>query len=252
MAEVQVEGVRLQKWLADAGLCSRREGEKWIAAGRVAVNGVVVTEQGVKVVRGDQVALDGKEVGVQKQRKVYLMLHKPKGVLCTRSDPEGRPTIYQMLDPRLPRVVSVGRLDFNSEGLLLLTNDGDLAQRLQHPSHGAARIYRARVRGKGAEKCLPALQAGVTLEDGPTGPLEATLDWTRGEQAWYTLTLREGRNRMVRRIFETLGLQVARLIRVGHGGLTLGELPTGGLRFLTREEISILRAEGDACDVAGS
>ncbi|MBF0293615.1 MAG: rRNA pseudouridine synthase [Magnetococcales bacterium] len=234
-------GMRLQKWLAEAGLCSRREGERWIADGRVSVDGQVVTRQGVRLEEGSVVTVDGRpvtpEVG---QGRVVLALHKPVGVICSRHDPQGRPSVYSLVEGAGPRLVGVGRLDYNSEGLLLFTNDGALANRLTHPRYGVPRSYRVRVHGRVSEGVMERLRAGVLLEDGPTGPLDAKLDRVVGANSWVMLTLREGRNRMVRRIFASLDMEVARLIRVAYGGVLLGETPAGAWRFLTRSEVAQL------------
>ncbi|MBF0285995.1 MAG: rRNA pseudouridine synthase [Magnetococcales bacterium] len=236
------EGIRLQKWMADAGLCSRREGERWILAGRVLVNGEVIRRMGTLVRPQDQVMVDGRMI----QRdlsvgSVVLVYHKPRGVVCTRKDPEGRPTLYDRLSPDLPRLVSVGRLDFTSEGLLLLTNDGQLAHRLAHPSHEVERVYRVRAHGPVTPRVLDGMAQGVTLEDGPTGPLQVAWDSQQGSNSWLTITLREGRNRMVRRICAAFGLEVSRLIRVSYGGVELGDVPPGEWRMLQPRELMRLR-----------
>ncbi|MBF0625920.1 MAG: rRNA pseudouridine synthase [Magnetococcales bacterium] len=235
------DGVRLQKWLASAGLCSRREGEGWIEAGRVAINDVVVTCQGQRVLPDDRVAVDGVPVDRPETLRITLVFHKPPGLICTRSDPQGRPTIFEALPPDLPRLILVGRLDFMSEGVLLLTSDGLLAHRLMHPRQEVPRSYRVRVRGRISPELAGRLTAGVELDDGPTGPLEVVLDRVTGANSWLTITLREGRNRMVRRIFETLGMEVARLIRVSFGSVELGSLQPGAWRPLTQEELLQLR-----------
>lgn len=158
----------MQKWLSEAGLCSRREGERWILEGRVAVNGVTVERLGTRVLDNDRVAVDGQTVSRERGSRLVLAFHKPRGVVCTRHDPEGRPTLFEQLDPGLPRLNSVGRLDFNSEGLILLTNDGELAHRLAHPSREAERTYRVRVHGSVDQRMVEKMSKGVTLDDGPT------------------------------------------------------------------------------------
>ncbi|MBF0188946.1 MAG: rRNA pseudouridine synthase [Magnetococcales bacterium] len=229
--------IRLQKWLAQAGLCSRREGERWIAEGRVAVNDETVNQQGIKVGPKDSVAVDGKPVYRPRRRKrTLLAFYKPRGVLCTRSDPKGRTTIFELLDPMLPRLINVGRLDYTTEGLLLLTDDGDLAHALMHPSSQVPRVYRVKVRGRMGDERLARIAQGVRLEDGPTGPLELKRDRIINTHTWLTITLREGRNRIVRRIFEHVDFPVARLIRTSYGGIDLGELPKGRWRPVTKEE----------------
>lgn len=234
-------GVRLQKWLSEAGLCSRREGERWILAGRLAINDEVVTQLGSKVMAGDRVALDAKEINRPPLERLVLAMYKPIGVICTRHDPEGRTTMYDILGPDMPRLNAVGRLDYNSEGLILLTNDGLLAHRLTHPSHEVERVYRVRLHGYVDADILAKLRRGTQLEDGPTGPLSITLDRHTQSHHWLTIILREGRNRMVRRIFESQGLTVARLIRVGYGGIQLGNQEPGSWRPLSPDEVVQLR-----------
>lgn len=233
--------MRLQKWLAEAGLCSRREGERWIADGRVSVDGVVVSQQGVQVGEDAVVTVDGKPVAPQTGApRLLLALNKPVGVICSRRDPKGRPSVYSLVESAGPRLVGVGRLDYNSEGLLLFTNDGALANRLTHPRYGVPRSYRVRVHGRVADALLAKLKEGVVLEDGPTGPLDATVERVVGANSWVTLTLKEGRNRLVRRIFAAFDMEVARLIRVSYGGVLLGDTPAGAWRHLTRAEAARL------------
>ncbi|MBF0107952.1 MAG: rRNA pseudouridine synthase [Magnetococcales bacterium] len=228
------DSMRLQKWLSQAGLCSRREGERWIAEGRIAVNGQVVMQPGSQVNPGDRVVVDGKPVaGGSRQRRLLLAFHKPPDILCTRRDPEGRKTIHDFFFDVPERLLNVGRLDINSEGLILMTNDGDLVHRLTHPSSRIARRYRVRVHGRINEATLNRLRQGVELDDGPTGPLEIVVDRDTAANNWLTLTLREGRNRIIRRIFETLDMKVSRLIRVSYGSVALGELPRGLWRPVT-------------------
>ncbi|MBF0620592.1 MAG: rRNA pseudouridine synthase [Magnetococcales bacterium] len=241
MKESRTKGVRLQKWLADAGLCSRREGERWIDAGRVAVNGAVVQQQGVMVQDGDRVSVDNNPVEQALRPSVLIMLNKPLGVLCTRKDPEGRRTVFDLLPKDLPRLFTIGRLDINSEGLILLTNHGRLTHALTHPSRQVPRVYRVRARGIDPKDALPFLQKGVELEDGPTGPLDVKLDGGDGSNHWYTITVREGRNRLIRRAFNLAGLEVSRLLRVSYGSMELGTLQKGGWRLVTPEEFYDLR-----------
>ncbi len=235
--------VRLQKWLAQAGLCSRREGERWITAGRIKVNGQVVTTLGTKVVKGDKVSVDGKSVAPQRsERTKVLALNKPVGRICTKKDPEGRPTVFELLGRGHSRLINVGRLDINSEGLLLFSNDGDLVHKLTHPSSQVPRVYRVRVHGRVSADLLARLQTGVNLEDGHTGPLDIALDGVQGANSWLTLTLKEGRNRIIRRIFKHFDMDVGRLIRISYGGVELGEVPRGQWRSLARNEIDMLRS----------
>jgi 23S rRNA pseudouridine2605 synthase len=234
--------MRLQKWLARAGLCSRREGERWIEAGRVAINGTLITRLGTQVQPGDSVTLDGAPVEGPIEGRLVLAFNKPRGVLCSRSDPKGRPLLYDHL-PTLPvRVNSIGRLDYLSEGLLLLTNDGLLAHRLSHPRQQVPRTYRIKVHGRITDALLEKIRQGVTLDDGPTGPLTVTdLRYEGGGNTWVNITLREGRNRMLRRLFALFEMDVARLVRLSYGGITLGQVPKGEGRLLKTEEVDHLR-----------
>ncbi|MEO5340991.1 MAG: rRNA pseudouridine synthase [Magnetococcus sp. MYC-9] len=239
---MHTEPIRLQKWLAEAGLCSRREGDRWIAAGRVTVNGEPVTQLGSKVSSRDQVMVDGRVVMPVREPLVILMLHKPPAVVCTRKDPEKRRSVFELLGTGHARLISVGRLDFQSEGLILFTNHGEVAHQLMHPSNQVPRTYRVRVHGRVDPPMLARLQEGVLLDDGPTGPLQLVVDHVPGANSWLTITLTEGRNRLVRRIFETVGMEVSRLIRTQYGSCSLGELPRGVWRALTVTESNRLLA----------
>lgn len=221
-------GGRIAKLLARAGLCSRREAERWIAEGRVAVNGVVLTSPAVNVGPGDAVTVDGRKLPEIEPARLWRY-HKPKGLVTTHSDPEGRPTVFERLPKELPRVVSVGRLDFNTEGLLLLTNDGALARLLELPATGWLRRYRVRAFGTVGEADLDRLKHGLTLEGLKYGPIDARIDRATGDNVWLTLSLREGKNREVKRVLEHLGLKVNRLIRVSFGPFLLGELAPGAV-----------------------
>ncbi len=219
-------GERIAKWLARAGVASRRDAEVMLTAGRVRLNNVPVTHPATFVGHGDLVQVDGKVVDAPERPRLWRY-HKPAGVVTTHRDPDGRPTVFQKMPPEMPRVVSIGRLDLNSEGLLLLTNDGGLARRLELPATGWLRRYRVRVYGMVDEAALAALAGGVTVEGVRYGPIEAGLDSRRGDNAWVTVGLREGRNREVRRVMAHLGLSVTRLIRVAYGPFQLGLLPRG-------------------------
>lgn len=219
---------RIAKVLARAGLCSRRDAERWIAEGRVAVNGTVLTSPAVTVGPDDQVMVDGKPLPERQPTRVWRY-HKPAGLVTTARDEKGRPTVFERLPASLPRVVSVGRLDINSEGLLLLTNDGALARYLELPSTGWSRRYRVRVHGEVDEKMLAGLARGTTVSGIQYGPIEATLDRRQGSNAWLTVTLREGKNREVRKVMESIGLTVTRLIRVAYGPFQLGNLDKGAV-----------------------
>ena len=221
-------GERIAKWLARAGVASRREAEKLIAEGKVKLNGKTVETPATFVADGDRVSVEGKPVAAPERTRLFRF-HKPDGLVTTHRDPQGRPTVFEKLPPGLPRVVSIGRLDLTSEGLLLLTNDGELARKLELPSNGWLRRYRVRVHGMVDERALAHLGRGVTVDGVAYGPIEAGLDSRQGANAWLTVSLKEGKNREVRRIMAHLGLQVTRLIRVAYGPFQLGALPRGGV-----------------------
>jgi len=221
-------GERIAKWMARAGVASRRDAEKLLAEGRVKLNNVLVTHPATFVSPGDLVTLDGRLVDAPGRTRLWRY-HKPDGLVTTHRDPEGRPTVFEKLPPGLPRVVSVGRLDLMSEGLLLLTNDGELARRLELPSNGWIRRYRVRVFGVPEPAALAALARGISIDGVRYGPIEAGLDARKGDNSWLTLGLREGRNREVRRVMAHLGLPVSRLIRVSYGPFQLGNLERGAV-----------------------
>jgi 23S rRNA pseudouridine2605 synthase len=217
---------RIAKRLARAGLCSRRDAERWIAEGRVAVNGVVLTSPAVTVSQGDRIVVDGNPLPDLEPTRLWRY-HKPDGLVTTARDEKGRQTVFQALPVELPRVVSVGRLDLTTEGLLLLTNDGELARFLELPTTGWARRYRVRVNGIVDPNRLMGLSRGVAIDGIQYGPIEAVLDRQQGANAWLTITLREGKNREVRNVMESLGLTVNRLIRIAYGPFQLGKLERG-------------------------
>ena len=221
-------GERIAKWLARAGAASRRDAEKLIAEGRVQLNNAPVTHPATFVAPGDIVRVDRAVVDAPSHARLWRH-HKPAGLVTTHRDPQGRPTVFERLPPELPRVISVGRLDLNSEGLLLLTNDGALARLLELPATGWIRRYRVRVHGRPDPGALAGLAKGVTVDGVRYGPIEAGLDSLRGENAWLTVALREGRNREVRRVMTHLGLGVTRLIRIAYGPFQLGTLPRGAV-----------------------
>lgn len=221
-------GERIAKVLARAGLCSRREAERWIADGRVAVGGRVLTTPAVTVGVGDVVTVDGRPLPGKEPTRLWRY-HKPAGLVTSHRDPQGRPTVFERLPDTLPRVVSVGRLDLASEGLLLLTNDGGLARRLELPATGWVRRYRVRVFGAIDEDRLAALDKGVTIAGVRYGPIRARLDRRQGANAWLTVAITEGKNREVRKVMEHLGLTVNRLIRVAYGPFQLGHLARGAV-----------------------
>lgn len=227
------KGERIAKRLARAGLCSRRDAERWISQGRVAVDGKVLTTPAVVVTEASEITVDGKPIP-EPERPRLFRYHKPSGLVTTTRDPQGRPTIFERLPPGLPRLVSVGRLDLTSEGLLLLTNDGELARHLELPSTGWLRRYRVRAFGAVDEKALRTLAHGVTIDGVAYGPIEARLDRTQGSNIWLTLSLREGKNREARRVLEHLGLKVNRLIRIAYGPFQLGELARGQVEEVPR------------------
>jgi 23S rRNA pseudouridine2605 synthase len=222
-------GTRAAKLIARAGLCSRREAEAWIGEGRVALNGKPLTDPSVRVRRNEKIMIDGKPL-VERARTRLFLFHKPRGLVATARDPQGRPTIFDYLRehwPKGPRVVSVGRLDINSEGLLLLTNDGGLARVLELPSTGWMRRYRVRAKGHVSQAILDSLQKGMTVEGMTYAGIGAALDRVQGANCWLTMALREGRNREVKRVLESLGLKVNRLIRISFGPFQLGDLGEG-------------------------
>jgi 23S rRNA pseudouridine2605 synthase len=235
---------RIAKVIARAGICSRREAEKLIAEGRVALDGETVTTPATKVGRNQVVSVDGKPLGEPDPARLWRY-HKPAGLVTTHRDPNGRPTVFANLPKNLPRVVSIGRLDFNSEGLLLLTNDGDIARRLELPAGGWTRRYRARLFGKVTQAELDKLAQGVTVGGVRYGPVVADLERSKGVYSWATLSLKEGKNREVKRVMESLGLKVARLIRVQFGPFHLGQLAEGMVEEipakLWREQLGIGR-----------
>ncbi len=225
-AEQEAEGERIAKRLARAGIASRRDAEELIAAGRVKVNGRVLASPAVNVMAGDRIEVDETEIPPVERTRLFLF-HKPAGVVTTNRDPEGRKTVFDVLPGDLPRLITIGRLDINTEGLLLLTNDGGLARLLELPATGWLRRYRARVHGKVDEKALPALKDGLAVDGVFYGSIEASLDREQGANAWMTIGLREGKNREVKNILGALGLDVTRLIRVSYGPFQLGELKEG-------------------------
>ena len=219
---------RIAKLLARVGLCSRRDAERWIAAGRVSVDGRVLTTPAVTVTAANDVRVDGEPLPAIDRPRLWRY-HKPAGLVTTHRDERGRPTVFDALPKELPRVISVGRLDLNSEGLLLLTNDGALARRLELPSTGWVRRYKVRVHGEVDPDRLARLDPGLTIDGVAYGPIHASLERRQGSNAWITMGLREGKNREVRRVLEHLGLQVTRLIRLSYGPFQLGNLPRGAV-----------------------
>jgi 23S rRNA pseudouridine2605 synthase len=250
-------GERIAKVIARAGLCSRRQAEAWIAAGRVAVNGNVIASPALNVKPQDRITVDGKPLPMRERTRLFLF-HKPRGLVTTRSDPEGRPTVFDALPKDLPRLISVGRLDINTEGLLLLTNDGGLARVLELPSTGWLRRYRVRAHGRITQADLDRLRGGITVNGVRYGPIEASLDPTQsphGTNLWLTFAMREGKNREIKNVLGALGLKVNRLIRISYGPFQLGELPPGAVEEVRtrtlREQLGERLAAVSGADFSG-
>jgi 23S rRNA pseudouridine2605 synthase len=220
------EGDRIAKVLSRAGIASRREAERMIADGRVAVNGKPITSPALNVTPADRITVDGRPVAEPEPARLWLY-YKPEGLVTSAADEQGRPTVFDNLPDTLPRVISVGRLDLNSEGLLLLTNDGELKRRLELPATGWLRKYRVRVKGNPADPDLEPLRKGITVDGERFQPMIVTLDRLQGANAWLTVALREGKNREIRRAMTAINLTVNRLIRVSYGPFRLGELEPG-------------------------
>ncbi len=246
-------GERIAKIIARAGICSRRDAEKLIAEGRVTLDGEKVITPAIRVGENHVIAVDGKPLMEPEATRLWRY-YKPVGLVTTHKDPEGRPTVFQSLPKDLPRVVSVGRLDFNSEGLLLLTNDGSMARMLELPAAGWSRKYRVRLFGKVSQADLERLAMGVTIDGVNYGPVLADLERSKGVYSWASVTLKEGKNREVKRLMEFLGLKVARLIRVQYGPFHLGQLAESAVEEIPakiwREQLGMGRKkrkrEGDA------
>lgn len=231
------EEMRIAKALARAGLCSRREAETWITEGRVSVNGKVITSPALNVGPRDRIVVDGEPLPMAEPARLWRY-HKPKGLVTTHKDPEGRPTVFETLPKDMPRVISIGRLDFNTEGLLLLTNDGELARHLELPATGWLRKYRVRAFGDVTQAQLDALKEGIELDGVRYGPIEATLDQKQGSNVWLTIGLREGKNREVRKILGSLNLTVNRLIRISFGPFQLLDLEQGTVESVRRRVLA--------------
>ena len=234
---MEQESMRLQKYLARCGVASRRAAETMIRDGRVTMDGEVVTDMGRQVVGTERITVDGQPV-VPEERKVYVVLHKPEGYVCTVRDPQGRPTVMALVADLKERVYPVGRLDWDSSGLLLLTNDGDFAYRLTHPRHEIAKCYLALVDGVPSGHELNALRRGVMLDGRPTAPAEIWCTPLNPQVSEMEIVIHEGRNRQVRRMCEAVGHPVRALKRIAIGGLVLGDLPEGAWRHASEADIA--------------
>lgn len=239
-----VKGDRIAKVIARAGICSRRDAEKLILEGRVKVDGQVVASPALNVTPNNVVQVDEKPLTEPEGARMWRF-HKPSGLVTTHKDEKGRDTVFAALPKHLGRVVSVGRLDFNTEGLLLLTNDGEIARRMEIPSAGWTRIYRVRLFGKVTQADLDKLAQGMTIDGVKYGPIVADLERSKGMHAWATVSLKEGKNREIKRVMERLGLKVSRLIRTAYGPFQLGQLQEGQVEEiparLWREKLGIGR-----------
>jgi len=235
---------RIAKVLARAGLCSRRDAERWVAEGRVAVDGKVLTTPAVTVTDTSEIRVDGLPLP-EPQRARLWRYHKPAGLVTTHRDEKGRATVFAALPKELPRLISIGRLDLNSEGLLLLTNDGALARRLELPSTGWLRRYKVRVHGIVDETRLAGLANGVTIDGVAYGPIHAQLERQQGSNAWIALGLREGKNREVRKVMEHLGYPVTRLIRLSYGPFQLGGLERGAIEEVPKKVLEDQLGRGE-------
>jgi 23S rRNA pseudouridine2605 synthase len=244
IAQAARKGERIAKVIARAGICSRRDAEKLILEGRVKLDGELVVSPARNVTASQVVTVDDKPIAEPEAARMWRY-HKPSGLVTTHKDPQGRPTVFAGLPKALGRVVSVGRLDFNSEGLLLLTNDGDIARRMEMPSGGWTRVYRVRLFGKVTQADLDRLANGITIDGVKYGPIVADLERAKGVYSWATVSLKEGKNREVKRVMERLGLKVARLIRTSYGPFQLGHLAPGQVEEiparLWRERLGIGR-----------
>ena len=228
------KGERIAKIIARAGIASRRDAECMIDAGRVSVNGKVITSPVLNVTKKDHVRVDGKEIKAADKERLWLF-HKPLGVVSTSHDERGRQTIFDVLPKDLPRMMNIGRLDINSEGLLLLTNDGAIKRRLELPSTGWLRRYRVRVKGAPNDASLAPLREGVKIEGEDFRPMEISVDRQQGANAWLTIGIREGKNREIRRAMAHIGLLVNRLIRISYGPFQLGNLKPGEIEEVHRK-----------------
>lgn len=232
----QIKGERIAKRLARAGVCSRRDAERLIAEGRVTLNGKLLESPAQNVTEGDVITVDGERVGRKEATRLWRY-HKPKGLVTTHRDESGRETVFETLPEDLPRVISVGRLDLNSEGLLLLTNNGELARHLELPSTAWTRKYRVRAWGELTPEKIAALKRGVNIEGVQYGEIAAALEREQGDNVWLSMVLKEGKNREIRKVLEFLGLAVNRLIRVSYGPFHLGNMEEGAVEEVSRKAL---------------
>ncbi len=230
----EFEGERIAKVIARAGVCSRREAEQLIADGHVTLNHKILKTAAINVTEADQIRINGKLLPQAEDSKLWRY-HKPDGLVVSHKDPQGRPSVFDKLRQQLPRVMSIGRLDINTEGLLLLTNDGEIERLLELPSSGWIRRYRVRAYGKMDDAGLERLKGGVEIEGVRYGPVEAKIETSQGDNVWMTVSIREGKNREVKKICDYLGLQVNRLIRTNFGPFQLGDLKRGGIEEIPRK-----------------
>ncbi|MBN2538593.1 MAG: rRNA pseudouridine synthase [Deltaproteobacteria bacterium] len=232
---------RLQKIIARCGIASRRAAEQMMRDGRVSVNGKIITQPGMKADdTRDEIRVDGGLISRDAVSRIYLILNKPKGYVVTLDDPQNRPIVSDLLRDVPERVFPVGRLDYDSEGLLLMTNDGEFSYRVQHPLFKVPKTYMVKVRGNLTNSDVEAIKKGAMLEDGSFKPICATMEKSNRKSCWIELTILEGRNRIIRRFFDSIGHPVARLIRTSIGNLGLGELETGEYRYMQKNEIKSL------------
>lgn len=232
--------VRLQKYIAEAGVASRRKAEELIKQGRVSVNGVVVSELGTKVTEADVVEVDEKKISFVEQ-KVYIALNKPAGYVTTSKDQFGRPAVVDLVKELKIRVFPVGRLDYDTSGLLLLTNDGDITYKITHPKHETKKIYRAELKGVPDETHIEQFENGILIEDSITAPAKLKIIKSFGNRTIVDITIHEGKNRQIRKMCETIGFPVISLKRIEVGSIKLGDLPDGKWRFLTKDEVKSLK-----------
>lgn len=230
---------RIAKTIAAAGICSRREAERLIENGRVQINGQILKTPAFLVTDQDEILIDGVSLPNRQKRRLWCY-HKPTGLITTHRDPKGRPTVFEKLPKYLPRVISVGRLDFNSEGLLLLTTDGALARSLEHPSRGWTRKYRVRVHGTVTHTIIERLKKGITVKGIHYAPCELETERKQGSNTWVLITLKEGKNREIRKMMDFFGLPVTRLIRISYGPFQLGNLAPGAVKEMTGKTVADL------------